>query len=690
MSHDAEHDSSAELGHEPVEHHTYCRFCISLCGLVVTTQADWVVKVVGDRAHPVTKGYTCPKGRALGHFHHHPDRLESPRLQDRAAGSVARTVDWDTCLDDLAERVVEIVEQSGPDAVGMYLATASAFDSAGRRAAERFLRALGSRSKYTTATIDTACKPLVAELMTGYPGLVPSLDRDGARLVLLLGTNPVVSHGHFNAMPMPAATLKELANRGEVWVVDPRRTETARLGTRHLAVRPGTDYAVLAHLIRELLRDGADRSYLAEHASGVEELAAAVEPYDAGTAAERAGLTEAELADLLATVRRYGRLAGQTGTGTTMSATANVTEWLLWALHVVTGSYDRPGGMWFNPGFLKRLDERARGNSNGVADPGPPSRPDLVARWGEYPCAALSDEIDTGHLRALFVIGGNPVTSFPETDRVVPSLAAIEVLAVLDVLDTDTTALATHVLPCTGQLERADLPVTTDQYAPVVSSQLTGAVVRPAADRKPMWWVMGQLGKRLGIDCLPEGIDLDTATDLDVIGPIAERGRAGLAAMTDAPSGLVHSGAVFGWVTDRLLPEGRWKLAPTVLVVQLGGCTDPPPLVLVPRRQLRHLNSQLRDGSGPTGQQRDAPTALVHPADAAEAGVADGDRAELVSAVGRLRITVAVDDEIRRGAVSVPHGFAAPNVSVLTSGRAGVDPLTGMVLQSGIPVSLRR
>jgi anaerobic selenocysteine-containing dehydrogenase len=671
---------------ERTVHHTFCRLCISLCGLLVSTEGDHVVKVTGDPQHPVSHGYTCPKGRALGHLHHDSRRLDRPlvRRGDRLVDST-----WDECLDDLATRITRIVAESGPDAVGIYLGTASAFDANGRRAAERLFRAIGSRSKYTATTVDTPCKPLVSELMTGNPTLVPAFDQERARLMLLFGINPVVSHGHFSALPMPAARLREVTARGgEVWVVDPRRTETAAVASRHLAIRPGTDYAVLAYLVCELLADGADTDYLAEHASGVPQLAAAVAPYDLRTAAARAGVTEADLADLLAAVRRHGRVAGQSGTGLTMSAAANVSEWLLWALHVVTASYDRPGGMWFHPGFIKCLDERRWPPGDVRPAPGPASRPDLPSRWGEIPCAALADEVAAGNLRALLVVGGNPVTALPESGRLVPALRQLDVLAVADVMRTDTTDLATHVFACTGQLERADIPGYVDQFQAEIAGQLTHAVVRPGAERRAMWWCWAQLGARLGHPVLPDGMDPDEVSDEDLLRGLADRSKASYDELDAAESAIVWRTSTFGWVHEHVLPEGRWLLAPAPLVEQLSTLTGPPPLALVPRRQRRHLNSLLRDGSGPQGTERDEPEVLVHPADAAEHRIADGAAVEVRSRSGVLVGRARIDPQIRRGVVSVPHGFAQPNVNRLTSARDGVDPLTGMVLQSGIEVTL--
>ena len=145
--------------------------------------------------------------------------------------------------------------------------------------------------------------------------------------------------------------------------------------SRHLALRPGTDHILLAFLVNQLLRAGADRAYLAAHASGVDVLAAAVAGFDLESSAARCGLPEEDLTDLLEAIRRHGPASAQTGTGVTMSAGANVAEWLVWALNVVTHAYDRPGAMWFNPGYLRRLDTRTWSPGGGEPGPGPASRP---------------------------------------------------------------------------------------------------------------------------------------------------------------------------------------------------------------------------------------------------------------------------------------------------------------------------
>jgi anaerobic selenocysteine-containing dehydrogenase len=391
---------------------SFCRICTAVCGILVDVSDDRVVRVRGDRDHPLSHGYTCAKGRALPALHHHPERLERPLL--RVDGRLEPTT-WDACLDDLADRLRAIVDRHGPAAVGIFFGSGVGMDAAGYRMAQALHGALGTPARFSPLTIDGTAKVLVSDLVGGSAALNARPDYDHARFVMYVGSNPVVSHGHTVAIPDPVTMIRGLTSRGEVWVVDPRRTETARLATHHLAPRPGTDYAVLAFLVRELLRDGADREVLEHHTVDSEILAEAVAPFTLEHAAQLADVPDADLTRLLAAVRRAGRIAVETGTGVTMAASANVTQWLGWALQIVTGSMNRQGGTWFHPGFGYQLEafELPVSSPEGTFGPGPASRPETQAFLGEWPCAVLPNEIRAGNIRALLNLGGHLVTASP-------------------------------------------------------------------------------------------------------------------------------------------------------------------------------------------------------------------------------------------------------------------------------------
>ena len=647
---------------------SFCRVCTSVCGILVDIDGDRVVAVHGDGEHPFSHGYTCPKGRALPQIHHHPDRLERPQM--RIDGTLQDTT-WEACLDDLGAKLRDTIDTYGPESVGINFGTGVGMDAVGYRIAQSLHAAIGTPAKFSPLTIDGTAKVLMSELMGGSSALTGRPDYENAAFMMLIGSNPVVSHGHTIGLPNPRGAIRDLTKHADVWVVDPRYTETARLAAHHLAPRPGTDYAVLAYLVREVLRDGVKAS-----AQDVDALAATVEPFTLGHASTISDVPEAELERLLSAVRRAGRIAIDTGTGVTMSPSANVTQWLSWALLIITDSMNRPGGIWFHPGYAYQLErfELPITPPEGRFGPGPRSRPETQAFLREWPCAALPDEIDAGNIRAFLNLGGSLLTAFPDAGSLLKALQKLDVLATTEILPTETTAVSTHLLPTKGQLERPDATLW-DFLCPRVSAQHTDALVAPVGQRRSMWWVLAEIGRRLGHDLADTG-----ATDEEMLARVCSGGRAPYDELVANGWAEADLELPAPWVDRHIDRLGGWRLAPRVLVDQLHGLREPAPLVLVPRRQLRRLNAQLEFLG-------EAAEIVLHPDDAAAAGVTDHQKLIVRSEHGELTGVARVDASVRRGAVSVPHGHAAANVNLLTS-KDDIDLVTGMTRYSGVPVSL--
>lgn len=659
---------------------SYCRVCPASCGVRVTVADGVPVHLAGDRGHPLSRGYVCPKGRRMLDLVDDPTVLNRPMIRNGHGRLVP--VDWPTALGDLADKLAVIRERYDPYAIGLYTGTCQ--DTTGRYAAARLMSALGSPSTYTSTTVDSIAKVLVAKLMAGHERLVPAVDFESTSLLLVIGENMCVSHGGFSYFPNPVWYLRRILQRGEVWVVDPRRTETARLATRHLSVRSGTDFAVFAYLIRELLRAGADADYLREHARRVDHLRDAVEPFDLATTAAQTGLRSADLEALLGAVRRHRRLGVVTGTGVTMAATGAITEWLVYALQIVTGSFERPGGRWFNHGAAF-WPSRMTAPDTAQFGPGPRSHPELPRMAGQFPSAVLADEIEHGHLQGLLVMGGNPVAAFPQPDRLVAALDQLPVLAVWDIVRSATAERATHLFPCPTPLERADL--LTPVHLSSVFAHYTPPVVPRRGERQPVWWSMAHLARRLGLDILPGGRDPDACTDEEVCAALAANVPRAWADVRDS-DGPVEFAAEQRWVERTVLPEGRWDVAPAALVERLatevGRAT--PDLVLGNRRERTHTNSTLTwEGRQPAPR----PYLYLSPADAERSGVRHGDRVRVTSPHGALVATASVEAALAPGTVTIPHGFAGTNVGHLTTGDTDLDPLTGMPKLVGVPVTLQ-
>jgi anaerobic selenocysteine-containing dehydrogenase len=672
------------------EHLTTCRLCPAFCGMVVELDDERVVRARGDEGHPLSRGYLCPKGRSLGAFHHHPDRLGKPRLNGKPAS-------WDATLDDLAARLGGIVAAHGPDATGYYSASGAAYDTIGRPLIGTFFEKLGSHQRYTAVTVDAAPLVRAAQLVTGHgfemrPEWFP--DAQAPRMAVVLGANPVVSHGYIGLMlSNPVRWIRDYqAAGGDLWVVDPRRTETARFANHHLAPRPGQDAVILAYLARELLQEGADQTELDRYvdAAALEQLRAALVPFTLELAAGQSGLAPDELTGLLAAIRKAGKIAMTTGTGLTFGPHALVAQWLRWVILILTGSVDQPGGMWVAAGWTGPLEQRTDWNPlpENFAPAAPRSDPQMPMWFGDVPCVSMAGEIEAGNLKALVINGGSPLTAFPDPDRMLAALKKLELLVVIDVLENELTEMATHVLPAASMLERSDLPGGWSHhmaYAP--------QLVPLGEERRQTWWMLGQLGRRMGLDVL-DGLDPDATDDNALLKHMLATGRQPAEELFAAgPRGIMIP-RPYGWVHERALPDGRWRIAPEVMLARLPDLIEtasaPRGLTLVSGRELHNHN---RVAYGRFGYDRfddDGKAAALgmHPDDAALQGLSDGEMVEIRGQEGSVGARLRLDANLRPGTVHLTHGWLKRNAARLSSRKA--DPQTGQPIMSAISVEVLR
>ncbi|MDE8650117.1 molybdopterin-containing oxidoreductase family protein [Novosphingobium album (ex Liu et al. 2023)] len=676
---------------QPIEtKRTYCKICTTQCGIVVELQGETVLKVRGDKTHPLTKGYTCPKGRSVGENHHHPDAISHPMMRQDGALAV---VSWEEALDDIAARLGKVLAEHGPGAIGVFFGSGLGMDSSGFRMAEAFHNALGQNAqggapKFSPLTIDGTAKVLVSSTVGGFPGLNPKTDYDNVEMLLYVGTNPMVSHGHNTGMYNPAGPLRAAAARGRVWTIDPLFTETAKFSTRHIAPLPGKDYAILAWLTREVIDAGLPD--LPQPVQGLETLRAALEPFTRARAAAIASVSEEDLADLLADIRKADKLVVETGTGVTMSNSANLTHWFSWTLMILTGAMNRKGGAWFHPGFLTCFDSFELPVLDNPFTPGPPTMPEVSGLIGDWPCAALPGEIAAGNIRAMVNFGGSLLRSFPDANRLAPALEQLDTLVTFEVVENETTALSSHVLPTKDQLERPEVAMW-DTLGFRVAMQHSQAVLPATGERRAGWWVISQLMRRMGMEVpahVPEDDRRQGADEAMLaahFGPGARATYEEVAAKSYVEKPLEFPAA---WVDTHIEKMGGWKLAPDnligflaeVLAQDEAALGQPRPLCFISRRQRRKLNASLDFLGAPAD-------IILNPADAGRHGVVHGEPVRVETERGTITLTANVSETIRPGVASIPHGHGVANVNLLTD-ASKVDAMTGMVLYTGIPIAL--
>ena len=670
---------------QPIEKKTtYCRICMVNCGLELDIVGERIVRVWGDFKHPLTRGYTCPKGRATGRVHHLPGAITQPLM--RKSGELV-PVSWDEALDDIAAKLRMLIDRHGPNAVGMYFGSGLGIDSAGYAMEEAFYHSLGTPPKFSPLTNDGTAKTMIAGAMGRFYGLNPKTDYDHVDMLIYVGTNPMVSHAHNTGMFNPAVWIRAAAKRGEVWTIDPVRTETAKFSTRHIKAYPGKDYAILAWLTREIIDGGPFNPQQA--IDGLPTLRAALEGYTLAKAADIAGVSEQELEDLLAAIRRRGRAVVETGTGITMSAGCNLTQWFAWLIMILTGAMNRKGGAWFHPGSLFPFEKIAIPLLDSAFTASSNVRPDVKGIYGDWPCAVLPLEIEAGNIRGLFNFGGHMLRSFPDTNALKAALPKLALNVNTEIVHNELSALCTHILPTKGPMERAEF-TRWDTLAWNVSLQYSPPLVKPQGQRRSAWWVLSQFMRRAGLkvpDYVPQDDRVAGADDymLSTLMPYARCTFEELKEKRYVEFPLEFPAA---WVDKHFERIGGWRLAPSELLAQWGemrasdeaSLGKPKPLCYTPRRQRRKFNAQLSF----LGEPADI---LLHPDTAASRGIVSGQRVRVYNKSGEIFLTAKIDPGMRKGVGSIPHGHFDANVNCLTS-TEDMDPLGGMAFYSGVPIEI--
>ena len=673
----------------------------------------------GDKSNPQTKGYACIKGLYLHEAHNSPDRLLRP-LKRQPDGRF-EPISLEQALDEIAARVRTIIQDHGADAIAAFRGTMNYSNLSANHMLPEWLRALGSRSFYSTMTVDQSAKWVTFERLGGW-----AAGRDpyqSAQVLLLVGTNPLVSLSTFNcALQDPQRSLHDFRHRGgKLIVIDPRCTETARHADLFLQPRPGEDPTLIAGLLQIIIqRSWHDAEFCERYVNGLAGLTVAVAPFVPSYVAQRTGVPEADLvraAQLFAHDAKRGSAAS--GTGPNMARHSNLAEHLIECLNVVCGRYARAGDPVVNPGVLgPRRPQRAEvipPNRSWERGPKSPSG-GYGMLFGQRMSGALADDILTdapGAVRALFVDGGNPAIALPDQHKTATALAALPLLVTIDPFMTATARMSHYILPPRMMFERADLPSRDyesiilfrpyAQYtAPVVAAPAHSEVVD---DWYPFWAIASRLGRQINYD----GVDLDmhqAPTTESLLRILTRHGQVPLSELMSSAAGQVYS------VPSQRVEPGqgaaRFDVMPADVASELRtvwaeGHQAVAPAAdfayrLIARRMREVQNTMYHDLPAIRRRVEDNP-AHMHPDALAQLGLLPGTWVTIRSAHGQLNARVAADPTLRRDTVSLTHGWGdmagtsagaarlGCNVNGLTS-DIDRDPLNAMPVLTALPVSI--
>ncbi|WP_405521694.1 molybdopterin oxidoreductase family protein [Streptomyces canus] len=686
-----------------------CPLCEATCGLTLTVEGTRVTGARGDRDDVFSKGFICPKGASFGAVDGDPDRLRTPLV--RRDGEL-REATWEEAFDAVAAGIRGVVDRYGANSVGVVLGNPNVHTMAGALYPTVLLAGLGTRSVFTASTVDQMPKHVSSGLLYGDANAIPVPDLDHTDHLLLIGANPLESNGSLCTAPDFPGKLKALKARGgTLTVIDPRRTRTAKLADRHIAIRPGADALLLAAVAYVLFEEGlVDTGELTSHLQGLDELRAAVKDFTPEAVADAcdvdAGVTRALAHELAAapTAAVYGRIGSCTVPHGTLAS------WLVDVLNILTGNLDRPGGALFPQAATDRTP-RPAGPSHGFA----------LGRWhsrvsrhpeakGEVPLSALAEEIDTATaegepVRALIAVAANPVLSAPDGDRLDKALGSLDFMVSVDPYLNETSRHAHVVLPPPPPSQSPHHDFAFNTLA--VRNQVR--YNRPAVPLEPGRMAETEILARLilaatgmhgadpsAVDDLVIGQTLGKAVK-DTHSPVHGREPGELTAALVGDTGperrldmmlrLGPYGDGFGVRPDGLsltkllahphgidlgplrsrLPQplktrsGKVELLPQPIADDLPRLREAlrhkaDGLVLVGRRHLRSNNSWMHNVPALTGGTNRC-TLHIHPEDADRLGLKDGAAVRVKGAGGEVVTEAEVTDGVRPGVVSLPHGW---------------------------------
>jgi formate dehydrogenase major subunit len=668
----------AEIGLPDRSVVTTCAYCGVGCAFRAELKGDQVVRMVPWKDGKANHGHSCVKGRFAWGYAHHKDRITTPMIRERI-DQPWREVGWDEALAFTAHRLTAIKAEYGPGALGGITSSRCTNE-------ETFLVQKLVRAGFGTNNVDTCAR--VCHSPTGY-GLKMTFgtsagtqDFDSvmdADVILVIGANPTDAH------PVFASQMKRRLRKGaKLIVIDPRRIDLVRMphveAAHHLALRPGTNVAVLTALAHVIVTEGlVDETFVHERCDRDE-----FQDWAGFVAQERHSpetlepVTGVPAETLRAAARLYatgGNAAIYYGLGVTEHSQGSSTVIAIANLAMVTGNIGRPG-VGVNP-------LRGQNNVQGACDMGSfphelsgyrhisdaSTRAMFEADWGvaldPAPGLRIPNMLDAaldGSFRAIYIQGEDILQSDPNTRHVAAGLAAMDLVVVHDLFLNETANYAHVFLPGSTFLEKTGTFTNAERRI-----QMVRKVIEPANGMED-WEVTQALANALGL----EWDYPDASAIMDEI-----------ARLTPTFAGVSHArldeAGSLQWPVNEANPDGSPVMHVDGFVrgkgrfvvtdyVPTDEKTGPRyPLLLTTGRILSQYNvgAQTRRTANAIWHEEDL--LEIHPADAEDRGLQTGDWARLASRTGETTLRVTVTDRVAPGVVYTTFHHPATQANVVTT-----------------------
>jgi anaerobic selenocysteine-containing dehydrogenase len=700
---------------------TFCRICEPNCPL--TAELDSAGEVVGlapVENHP-SGSTACHKGLSFIDVHKDPDRVNWPQRRTGARGSggtFARS-DWQSALADIGARLRAIRDEHGPNSILLFQGNPSAFDSAALLTLGPFLAAIGTSMKFGSATQDMSNKTTGAGYIYGSTGAFMVPDLENTDYFLCLGSNPRVSRWTVMSAPQNNLdVLKEMVDRGgKVRFVNPRRIEssTAETGPTIL-IKPGTDVYFLAAVLNEIHQlQGFDEDFIQAKGKHFEELIAFFKGYSAEAVEKVTGIPAAETKQIAAEIVAAPSAIVYISTGVNQSRQGLLAFWLAEMINFSTGNLGRTGGM-FKPTGLddtcapivgRKVIETSIG---GLTLPDPPG-------YSKLPAVLIADLIESGDIRAVISLHGNPLLTVGGEDRMRAAFQKLDLMVSIDIYRNATGEFSDYILPGTDLLERADISLTASsgmQLRPHV--MYTDPVVKPKHERRDAWWILTQIAHAMGIESpLDDHLNDEDPTAL-FDSALAKRGLS-VKALKAAPANTIRipeNPKDFLFEQCLQHPDHLVDCYPPAFREEglIDRCSEifdelssemPGGLKLISLRTKYMQNSSLVNVERfRRGRNHDNPLHMCEQ-DAAAHELFEGEPVRVWNEWGEINTRICIDNDLRPGVVAMSHGYGGRNATsmrtssrkpgancnaLMPNGTGSYETLSFMSWLSGVPVEV--
>lgn len=688
------------------KHYRTCNLCEAVCGIEIEHENSEILSIKGDKNDPFSRGHICPKAFALKDIYFDANRLKMPV---KRFGEDWREISWEDAFAEIAENISGIQAKFGRNAVAVYQGNPSTHNFGTLLNSGLLLKFLKTQNNFSATSVDQLPHHFAAWTMLGHPLLMPIPDIDRTDFFLIFGANPLASNGSLMTAPDVINRLDSIKKRGgKIILIDPRKTETARVASEHLFIKPSSDIYFLLALIHVLFAENlVNLGRLAEFTDGVEVLREISKDYTLEKIESKTGISASEIKRIAVEFANaksavcYGRM------GVSVQKFGSLCHWLINSVNILTGNFDRAGGAMFtHPAF--DILQTAKGEN-------------VFNRWqsrvrklpefiNELPVSALAEEILTsgeGQIKALFTSCGNPVLSTPNGAQLENALGKLEFMVSIDIYINETTRHANIILPPATGLETSHYDVIFNTLAVRNTAKYSAPLFEKSENAKYDWEIFQELAHHLNggtepLKLTPPEAKLDLGFKF---GPY----KLSLEELQKNPHGI-DLGELRSCLPERLFTEKkRINLAPELLINDLKRLKNEAddskefPFALIGRRHLRDNNSWLHN-SETLVKGKNRCTLLINSSDAEKLELQNNQTVKVSSRVGAVEIPCEITENIAHGVVSIPHGYGHDRKGVkldTAKSHAGVslndltddkmiDELTGNAAFSNTEVRLEK